>query len=965
MDSGADAADARSLLPVVKSEPGEPILDFDPQIHLSPSRPSLADHGNVGYTVYRKSDQIRFGIQPALSECLSMADAIGKRIEDLNLEVSKSRLRKDMWMRTLSQIRDKAQEKTFTAVCGATGAGKSSLINAILDVSILPTSGGQACTSVVTEISWHDDTMFIADVVFLSEEEWLEELLPLHQDLKDADLTGEPRKELKEAWDKFRAVYPDVRESKELKKVASIAGFVRSDQATYPVLGKTTTIKNRQKDSFVHELQQYVKAEKHSSSNAHRKRQLWPLIKVVKVRCNAPALTSGAVLVDLPGTADANRARASIATTYMKQCSHVWIVTNIRRAVDDQNAQGECQRQSANGTYDDSRIALIATQTDLISPSEMLGDGGLDDTDDTDLKDVIQKEKEANDEKNALKRELDRLFAATPHAQHVGQVTESRGSGRKRRDSVSCPDVASKRTRLATRTTRHAIECQVAGTSDTSIPQSRSVDWQQVPMCTSADSLREATSAHDRTDEIEWIRVKCAELEMELCELVARKRVLCSLKRSRESLGIMRRNFIDQLKDLDAAAAEEKDPDNYDPSEPLRDYSRVDPPVFSCSALDYLRIQSHVVGDGDPNCFSDPGNTGIPSIQEWCRNLGDLCRRRSLPGIWESLEVLAESVHRYVKDVSLDDVTKVDSEVMRKQCQSGLVSNIGIANIMKECLHRLADDRSQDLHDSLSTSLGWIVRAAALKAGEKAEQISDAFAAGMHWQTYKGTLRRNGVWRQDLNLDLTLPFMLGIAAQWSKVFSDRSLDLKEAATSIVNQTLSEVEESATPLLKDLAHSQAEHCRRELQQLLDDIVRVIDKVLEEEQRTASRCLAPHIMDALKPAYEEAFAQSGPGSVARRKNIFHNWITKLKNSVFDDGADVLLTLLEDITTSVGERLKREFDVLSERMEVTMSVLWDRPGRENRLELKACVRATATTVEVKEQIPLWRAAANLSMN
>ena len=39
------------------------------------------------------------------------------------------------------------------AVVGDTGAGKSSLMNALLDhVSILPTSGIRACTAVVVEI---------------------------------------------------------------------------------------------------------------------------------------------------------------------------------------------------------------------------------------------------------------------------------------------------------------------------------------------------------------------------------------------------------------------------------------------------------------------------------------------------------------------------------------------------------------------------------------------------------------------------------------------------------------------------------------------------------------------------------------------------------------------------------------------------------------------------------------------
>lgn len=38
----------------------------------------------------------------------------------------------------------------------------------------------------------------------------------------------------------------------------------------------------------------------------------WPLIRQVNVRCNSQALSTGAILVDLPGVADANAARNSV-----------------------------------------------------------------------------------------------------------------------------------------------------------------------------------------------------------------------------------------------------------------------------------------------------------------------------------------------------------------------------------------------------------------------------------------------------------------------------------------------------------------------------------------------------------------------------------------------------------------------------------------------------------------------------
>ena len=50
-------------------------------------------------------------------------------------------------------------------------------------------------------------------------------------------------------------------------------------------------------------------------------------------------LSTGAVVVDLPGVRDANAARGAVAEKYMKSCNAVWIVADITRAVDNRTAK--------------------------------------------------------------------------------------------------------------------------------------------------------------------------------------------------------------------------------------------------------------------------------------------------------------------------------------------------------------------------------------------------------------------------------------------------------------------------------------------------------------------------------------------------------------------------------------------------------------------------------------------------
>lgn len=69
-----------------------------------------------------------------------------------------------------------------------------------------------ACTAVVTEISYHDNANIEADVSFLSEEEWRQELGVLLQDLLDED-SGQIKRvnDLKSdagvAWSKVRLLF--------------------------------------------------------------------------------------------------------------------------------------------------------------------------------------------------------------------------------------------------------------------------------------------------------------------------------------------------------------------------------------------------------------------------------------------------------------------------------------------------------------------------------------------------------------------------------------------------------------------------------------------------------------------------------------------------------------------------------------------------------------------------------------
>lgn len=116
----------------------------------------------------------------------------------------------------LKKLKEKlnANPQFVVAVVGSTGAGKSSLINALLHTdSLVPTNSMRACTAVVTEISYnYTDSNIRAEVEFLTPAEWRAELIILRGDLLDDD--GNIRRVVDEnseagaAWARVHSVYP-------------------------------------------------------------------------------------------------------------------------------------------------------------------------------------------------------------------------------------------------------------------------------------------------------------------------------------------------------------------------------------------------------------------------------------------------------------------------------------------------------------------------------------------------------------------------------------------------------------------------------------------------------------------------------------------------------------------------------------------------------------------------------------
>lgn len=326
---GSSSSATRS---VVKQEPQHTIRDFlsIPQAASESVPPAAAPVPNAAQN--RRLAKILAGATPEILEgevqsSISLLDQLEAHLSNLPAQCAEAQ----QWLQQIDALKNKnINEPTIIGVVGNTGAGKSSVINAMLDEErLVPTNCMRACTAVVTEMSWNssedENAKYRAEIEFIQAEDWEKELQVLFAEMLDGNgnISRDVYTEDSEAgvaYAKIRAVYPQ--KSKEELANSNIANLMR-EPAVRNVLGTTKSVKQARSDTFYRILQTYVDSKEKATDDKKQKKEMeyWPLIKVVKIFTKADALSTGAVIVDLPGVHDSNAARSAVAQNYMKTCT--------------------------------------------------------------------------------------------------------------------------------------------------------------------------------------------------------------------------------------------------------------------------------------------------------------------------------------------------------------------------------------------------------------------------------------------------------------------------------------------------------------------------------------------------------------------------------------------------------------------------------------------------------------------
>ncbi|KLJ11534.1 hypothetical protein EMPG_13275 [Blastomyces silverae] len=852
------------------------------------------------------------------------------------------------WLKQIEELEKRGvPARVIIGVVGTTGAGKSSLINALLDEErLVPTNSMRACTAVVTEMSFnHSPSRYRAEIEFISLAEWEEELNLIFGDIELGNQQTGDNSDSAIARAKATAVYPDIPDIlkssiKELLVHENVSNF----------LGKTVEFAEDDPILFYTKLQKYVDSKtqtrrkgmkgkgkannrKDSSGGLGDEKEsmkFWPLIRVVRLYVKAPVLATGAVIVDLPGMQDANAARAAVASRYIEQCSSLWIVAPITRAIQLDGAL--------------SAVTFICSKTDDINLSEMVVD--FDDIVDEpfstpDIPEISITRLEGN--LRALKEERTELVTS------IDELCEEMATLGCGFDLLKGSDGSPKRNREFERCRENDNNVYGPDYSNTEINTGQTEDSVEKRWCDVSNKRKRLSHRKKQIDsEIE----RMTEALNIARENEQRKQdtlgLRCILERNDTVKAQIRQDFVDGIRQLDEADAEEE---SFDPSVDLRDYDQAARalPVFCVSSKAYQKLKGRLRRDHAVKAFCNTEDTEIPALQAHClsltiaqRTCGCQSFLNGLQQLMNSLDLLSsargpsESLCEERKEndqlflqnrlgILQQDLDNLTGEVLAEitsVVEVNIFDKFGASPRLSPCRNVIPGIRRSPF-TGLASSQACSEAGKALAQWNRSRKVSPD---GLAWNTYKAICRRQGVYKHhDWNSTLIRPMMPVLAVGWERTFSRLIPNMLTRYSKTSYDYVKALHASLEPRISAgaVASNIAEKLKAQLptyQASYKELSTESNYLLCQGHKAANRAFVPIIAAELEEAYEGCGSEIGQGVFIRMKDIMTQHVEKRRHQMFDKSAEHVKSELEGSIQSV-----KDF-VAIETEKIFQKISWD---------------------------------------
>ncbi|KAK5634142.1 hypothetical protein RRF57_009856 [Xylaria bambusicola] len=843
-----------------------------------------------------------------LEDAVSVATGFLEKLQDALTTCESPEV--DVWNETIVGLQARtAPTRTVVGVVGDTGAGKSSVINALLDEErLLPTNCLRACTASPTEVSFNysDDPreLYRAEVEFISAKDWTRELQILFTDLLDG--SGQISRDATKAdtdagiaYAKVKAVYPQ--KTRDMLAQASPQDLA-NEPAIRAILGTTKKLAKETAKDLYQGLQHYVDSKEKTAGAASKKgkpetsMEYWPLIKVVRIFTKADALSTGAVVVDLPGVQDSNAARAAVAVNYMKSCTGLWVVAPITRAVDNQTAKSllgdSFKRQlKYDGTY--TAVSFICSKADDISNDEASASLGLEAefSESWDAAKEMEKTVISFQARiSSIEENKAKIWQQFEECENDTDAWEDLETQLSSGHTVYAPSNSKKRHR--------SVEHLENGKGHIPLTE-EDIEDQLLSLRAKRKQLRKERSLLDA--EIVEIKEAIGMTRAKRERILEDVRASLIQGRNNYAKSAIKTDFATGIKELDQENAVEEDDATFDPDHDARDYAEIarNLPVFCVSSRAYQKLKGKLQRDDFRSYgFRSIEDTEIPKLQEHAKKLTEARRVNHCRQFLNDLSQLVNSMKLWSAN---DDTESNLSDSEKDQEEKHLRKLLGqleedLRSSLKRSIALIQSSLQEHIFESIAATTPSAIQAAPDTAYSWGAPRCEG---GLFWATYKATVRRQGVYcgasgPRDFNEELFDPISRRLATGWERAFQrclPRILKAfaKEAVDELkqFHQTVkarAEERHSKTAGIITLSSQILAHART-----LEALPGAINEKMTASQREASRCFTPVIQGEMDDAYIICTNEYGAGSYARMKAAMLDHVDTARHTMFDSATN----------------------------------------------------------------------------
>ncbi|KAJ3577400.1 hypothetical protein NPX13_g3162 [Xylaria arbuscula] len=329
-------------------------------------------------------------------------------------------------------IDDHRKFEVSVGVAGATGSGKTSLLNALLGYrELLPTNNEEAATAVQCKVSFNHDERpeyaFRCRVTFQSRETLEARLQQFFDDIstrdelrildsgsiEDDEALHEIEGKLLPSREMIRIVFN--LEDNEAENLG-LDGVLSANPAALKLLGTVKTFNSSDAKEISLAMKPYMDSTMGNHDSSNGRFAAWPLIEEVELFMKSEILQNGVVLVDLPGLDDHIQSRVSVTKRASDQLAATLIVAPATRAADNSTAVSLMSKHQETGLMLDGKFHKKAFCICLSQIDQIEREAALRKPDakaDTYLQKLLaeeQAEKHALGETRKLKRKHRREF---------------------------------------------------------------------------------------------------------------------------------------------------------------------------------------------------------------------------------------------------------------------------------------------------------------------------------------------------------------------------------------------------------------------------------------------------------------------------------------------------------------------------------------------------------------------------